>query len=248
MRVDVFFTAREVGPGDVAGRVVAVLDVLRASSSIAAALVHGARAVVPGESSEAIVNRAKAFDRDEVRLAGERRMQKIDGFDLGNSPLEFTADAVEGRTVLMTTSNGTGAFAVTQGAREVYAASFVNFSAVLRVMRVALRNGANLAFICAGSDGQFSLEDAACAGRYVAHVIRRLADVEMNDAALAAMQLHRKFGADVWGLFETSRHGQALAQAGLAADLVACATVDAYPVVPVYQDRQITRLAAAGAQ
>ena len=244
MRVDVFFTAREVGPGDVAGRVVAVLDVLRASSSIAAALRNGARAVVPGESSEAIVTHAKAFDRTEVRLAGERRMQKIDGFDLGNSPLEFTADAVGGRTVLMTTTNGTPAFAVTQGARRVYAASFVNFSAVLEVMRAALRTGADLAFICAGREGQFSLEDATCAGRYVAHVTRRIPNVELNDAAVAAVQLHRKFGADVWGLFEASHHGQALAQAGFAADLVACATVDAYPVVPVYQDRLITRFVA----
>ena len=92
MRVDVFFTAREVGPGDVAGRVVAVLDVLRASSSIAAALANGARAVVPGETSEAIVARAKAFEKHDIRLAGERRMRKIEGFDLGNSPLEFTAD------------------------------------------------------------------------------------------------------------------------------------------------------------
>lgn len=245
MRVDVFFTAREVGPGDVAGRVVAVLDVLRASSSIAAALAHGAKAVFPGESSEAIVTRAKAFDRQEVRLAGERRMRKIDGFDLGNSPLEFTADAVEGRTVLMSTTNGTGAFAVTQGAREVLVASFVNFSAVLGVMRAALRKGADLAFVCAGSDGQFSLEDAACAGRFVHHVTRRLSHVELNDAALAAVQLHRKFGGDVWSLFETSRHGQALVEAGFAADLVACATVDAYAVVPTYQDRQITRLAPA---
>lgn len=243
MRVDVFFTAREVGPGDVAGRVVAVLDVLRASSSIATALANGARAVVPGENSEAVVTRAKAFERHDVRLAGERRMRKIEGFDLGNSPLEFTRDAVEGRTVLMSTTNGTGAFSATQGAREVLVGSFVNFTPVLAVMRAALRKGADLAFICAGHEGQFSLEDAACAGRFVHHATRRLSGVLLNDAALAAVHLHRKFGDDLWGLFETSRHGQALAEAGFAADLVACATLDAHQVVPMYQDRQITRLA-----
>ncbi len=241
MRVDVFFTAREIGPGDVAGRVVAVLDVLRASSSIVAALTNGARAVVPGESSDAVLMRAKSFERDDVRLAGERRMRKIEGFDLGNSPVEFTAEAVEGRTVLMTTTNGTGAFAATQGAREVLVAAFVNFSAVLEVMRGVLRKGTDLAFICAGHEGQFSLEDAACAGRFVHHATRRLPDVRLNDAALAAVQVHRKYGDDLWGLFETSRHGQALAEAGFAADLVACATLDTSPVVPVYQDRQITR-------
>ncbi len=243
MRLDVFFTAREVGPGDVAGRVVAVIDVLRASSSIAAALAHGARAVVPAESAEAVITRAKAFDRHEVRLAGERRMRRIEGFDFGNSPLEFTAEAVEGRTVLMTTTNGTAAFAATQGAGAVYAGAFVNFSAVLAVLRSALRGGADLALVCAGHEGRYALEDAACAGRLVHHVTRRLPGVDHNDAALAAVLLHRRLGDDVWRIFEASTHGQALAGAGFAADLVACATVDASPVVPAYQDRQITRLA-----
>lgn len=174
-------------------------------------------------------------------------MRRIDGFDLGNSPSEFAAEAVEGRTVLMTTTNGTGAFAATQGARTVYVAGFVNFAAVLGVMRRALRKGADLAFVCAGDEGRFSLEDAVCAGRFVHHATRRLSKVTLNDAALAALQLHRKFGDDLWGLFEASNHGQELAAAGFAADLVACATLDVHPVVPVYHDRQIVRLAAAGA-
>ena len=246
MRVDVFFTAREVGPGDVAGRVVAVIDVLRASSCIAAALDHGARAVVPSDNADTVITLAKAFDRQEVRLAGERRMRKIEGFDLGNSPLEFTTEAVEGRTVLMTTTNGTAAFAASPGAKAVYVGAYVNFTAVLAVLRKALRRGADLAIICAGHEGRFSLEDAACAGRFVHHVTRRLTGVAHNDAALAAVQVHRKFGADVWPLFETSSHAQALAEAGFAADLVACATIDGHPVVPVYQDRQITRLAPPG--
>ncbi len=245
MHVDVFFTAREVGPGDVAGRVVAVLDVLRASSSIAAALANGARAVFPGENPEAVVTRARAFDRQEVCLAGERRMRRIDGFDLGNSPQEFTGEAVGGRTVLMSTTNGTGAFAALQGARAVYVGAFVNFTAVLGVMRRALRKGADLAFVCAGQEGRFSLEDAVCAGRFVHHTTRRLSGTTLNDAALAAVQLHRKLGEDLWGLFEASNHGQELAAAGFAADLVACATLDTHPVVPMYQDRQITRLATA---
>lgn len=243
MRVDVFFTAREVAPGDVAGRVVAVIDVLRASSCIAAALANGARAVFPGETAEAVITRARAFDRREVRLAGERRMRKIEGFDLGNSPLEFTREAVEGRAVLMTTTNGTVALSATQGAKEVYVGAYVNFTPVAAALRRALRAGNDVTIVCAGHEGQFALEDAACAGRFVRYTTQRLTRATMNDGALAAEQVHRKFGADVWGLFETSAHGQALADAGFAADLVACATIDAHPVVPVYVDRQITRLA-----
>jgi len=248
VRIDVYFETREIGPGDVTGRVVAVVDVLRASTSIVTAIANGARAVLPLESTDEVVARAKSFERGDVRLAGERKMRTIEGFDFGNSPLEFTREAVEGRTVLMTTTNGTAAIAATQGARDVYVAAYVNLSSVVGVLRRALRKGADVAIVCAGHEGHFALEDATCAGRLVHRVTQRLTTVQPNDAALASLQLHRKFGDDLWDLCESSLHGQALAEAGFAADLVACATVDAHPVVPVYQDRQITRLVPRGAR
>src|SRR5882672_4725588 len=99
MRLDVVFGGSSLTPADVSGRVVAVIDVLRASTSITAALANGARAVIPMESSDAVVTRAKAFERSDVKLAGERKMLAIPGFDLGNSPREFTRDAIEGKTV-----------------------------------------------------------------------------------------------------------------------------------------------------
>src|ERR1041384_44323 len=111
---------------DVAGRFVAVIDVLRASTSIATALGNGARAIIPLESSEDVVTRAKTLERDDVRLAGERRMRAIPGFDFGNSPREFTREAVEGKTILMTTTNGTPVIMNTQAARDVIIASYVN--------------------------------------------------------------------------------------------------------------------------
>ena len=104
MRVDVFFCPQEVAASDVHNRVVAIVDVLRASTSIAVALANGARAVIPLGSSEEVVSRGKSLARSEVKLAGERRMQAIPGFDFGNSPLEFTREAVEGKTILMSTT------------------------------------------------------------------------------------------------------------------------------------------------
>ena len=166
MRVDVFFGPQQMTAADTQGRVVAVIDVLRASTSIAAALHHGAKAVIPFESSEQAVQRARDFERGTVRLAGERKMLAVPGFDFGNSPLEFTPEAVEGKIVLMATTNGTGALLAVQGARDVVVASYVNFSAVLAMLRAAARGGTDLAIVCAGRERQFSLEDAACAGRY----------------------------------------------------------------------------------
>jgi 2-phosphosulfolactate phosphatase len=242
VRVDVFFGVQQLGTADVQGRVVAVIDVLRASTTIAVALANGARAVVPFDSSEDVVNRAKQFERREVKLAGERRMHAIPGFDLGNSPREFTRETVEGKTILLTTTNGTAALTAVQGARDVVVASYVNFSATLAMLRAAARGGTDVSIICAGRERQFSLEDSACAGRYARYIGQRLTGVTMNDAALASSMIDRRYGENLARLFNESSHGQALAEAGYADDLVLCGSVDAYPVLPVYSDRQITKL------
>jgi len=242
MRVDVYFTPQEVTAGDVANRAVAVIDVLRASTTIATALANGARAIVPFASSEEVVTRATSLGKGSAKLAGERKMLPIPGFDLGNSPLQFTADAVEGQTILMATTNGTAAILAVQGARDVIIASYVNFSAVLSMLRAALRGDTDVAIVCAGQDRRFALEDAACAGLFVRHLTGSPTSVEINDAAHAAMLIDRKFGRTLRKLVSTSVHGAALAEAGFGADLAACIKVDSVPVVPIYQDRQITRL------
>lgn len=243
MKVDVFFGGAGVGPSDLAGRAVAVIDVLRASSTIAAALHGGARAIIPLDSPDEVVTRAKAFERADVRLAGERRALAIPGFDLGNSPGEFTRQAVENKTVLMTTTNGTPAILATQGARDVLVASYVNYTAVLAMLRAALRGGTDVAIVCAGRDKQFALEDAGCAGRYVRRLSQRLANVAINDAAQACVLIDRRYGeTGVERLLEASAAGRALREVGLGDDIAACAAIDAYPVIPIYQDRQITKL------
>ena len=242
MRIEVFFGTAGLTASDAAGRVVVVIDVLRASTSIATALANGARAVIPLDSTDEVVMRAKAFARSEVKLAGERQMRPIPGFDLGNSPREFTREAVEGKTVLLSTTNGTGAIATLQGPRDVVIGSYVNFSAVLAMVRAALRGGTDVAILCAGREKQFSLEDAACAGRYVHHAMRRRADVTLNDAAFAGMLIDRRYSDNLLRLFSASAHGRALSEAGYGDDLTACAAIDSYPVIPIYQDRQITKL------
>ena len=242
MRLDVLFGVQQLTPQDVQGRVVAVIDVLRASTTIAVALSNGARAIIPMESPDDAVTRSKQFERGAVRLAGERRMLKMDGFDLGNSPAEHTREAVESKTVLLSTTNGTKALLAVQGARDVVVASYVNLSAVSAMLRTALRGGADITLVCAGQDRQFALEDAACAGRYVHAVSKRLTNLDMNDAAFSASLIDKKFGDNLVRLFDTAAHGRALAAAGFAEDLVSCARVDSYPVIPVYQDRQITML------
>ncbi|MEO7368416.1 MAG: 2-phosphosulfolactate phosphatase, partial [Gemmatimonadaceae bacterium] len=178
-----------------------------------------------------------------VKLAGERRMLTIPGFDMGNSPLEYTQERVSGCTVLISTTNGTRALLGIQGARDVVIASYVNLSAVSAMLRTAARADTDIAIVCAGTEGHFSLEDAACAGRYVRALTNRAASsVVTNDAAQACALIDRKYGDNIATIFKDSYHGKALEEAGFGGDLVACASVDSHPVVPIYQERQITRL------
>ncbi|MBA2683993.1 MAG: 2-phosphosulfolactate phosphatase [Gemmatimonadaceae bacterium] len=242
MRIDVVFGPPTAMPALIAGRVIAVIDVLRASTSIAFALGNGARNIVPLESADEVITRAKQFDKGEVRLAGERKMLIVPGFDLGNSPGEFTREAVEGKTVLLTTTNGTAAMFGLQAARDVVVASYVNLEAVSVLMRTAARAGTDITLICAGRDKLFSLEDAACAGRYVRAIAKRLTKVEIGDGAFACTVIDRKYGDRLDQLFADSEAGQALVEAGFANDLETCAAVDSCPVIPIFQDRQITLL------
>jgi 2-phosphosulfolactate phosphatase len=242
VQIDVFFGPAGVTQADVSGRAVAVIDVLRASTSIAVALDNGARAIIPFENSEDVVSRAKAFERSDVRLAGERKSLPIPGFDLGNSPPQYTREAVENKTILMATTNGTGAVTATTGARDVIVASYVNFSVSMSFLRAALRTGTDVVLLCAGQDRRFALEDAACAGRFAHHISKRLTGVTLNDGAQACVLIDKKYGENLMKLFDASAHGRALREAGFADDLAICAAVDSHGVLPVYQDRQITKL------
>jgi len=242
VRLDVFFTPTQVKPSDTVGRLVAIVDVLRASTTVATALGNGAKTVIPVEGADEVIVRAREFARSQILLAGEQKMHPITGFDLGNSPQTFTRKAVEGKTILISTTNGTRALLGVQGARDIVIASYVNFTAVLAMMKVAASSNTDIAIVCAGDEGSFTLEDAACTGRYVRAIPKRADSVVVNDAAAASMLIERKYGDNIEKVFKESSHGQALESAGFGDDLAAAAEVDSYAVVPIYQDRQITKL------
>ncbi len=242
MRLDVFFTPNQVKPADTAARLVVIVDVLRASTTVATALGNGARTIIPLEGADEVIFRSKEFARSQILLAGEHKMHPITGFDIGNSPQAYTKDVVEGKTILLTTTNGTRTLLGVQGARDIVIASYVNFTAVLAMAKVAASSNTDIAIICAGEEGSFTLEDAACAGRYVKAIPKRADAFAMNDAASASVMIEKKYGDNIAKVFKESTHGQALASAGFGDDLAAAAAVDAYPVVPIYQDRSITKL------
>lgn len=244
MRLDVLLTPAELVPSEIAGRTVVVLDVLRATTSIVEALAAGARTLYPVATIEEAIGLAKTLGRDEVLLAGERKALPIEGFDLGNSPGEFTPERVGGKIVVMSTTNGTIAITAAAGSERVVIGSWLNFQAVVDELA---RTEAEPVLLCAGREGRFGLEDAVCAGQMAAALMKAVPDAawEMNDGAVAALALAEEF-ADPAQLFPHTAAGRTIAEAGLGEDLEYCARTDLRDVLPVLQDRQIVLAAAAG--
>jgi 2-phosphosulfolactate phosphatase len=237
MRIDLFPTPAEAADSLVRDRAAAVVDVLRASTSVTAAWSRGAERIIPlAEVEEAKVLSA-TFPRGTALLCGERDGLRIDGFDLGNSPAEFGASVVAGKTLFFVSSNGTRLMARQDGARERIVASFINLSAAADHLTAS---GADVAVLCAGRFGRFSLEDFVCGGALVSEVMARAASAETNDAALAARRLWEDvYRGRVLDLFHDSTHGRYLASLGFEEDLTFSATLDTVPNVPVVREGRI---------
>ena len=238
MKLDVVFTPGELGGGGVGQRTVVVIDVLRATSTILEALVNGARDVLPVESVEQAVRKAQEIGRDQVILCGERDVERISGFELGNSPLEFVAGKVGGKTLVMTTTNGTRAILLGSAGARCLLASFLN----ARATADALRNADDdVLLLCAGREGRFALEDAICAGLIARHVRRATGrPVETNDGARAAMLMAGRFGRSLAAVLPRTAAGRRMVSLGRQDEIDFCAAVDRYEQVPRVQERRIT--------
>ena len=249
MSVEVFFSPVVVDESSMEGRTAVVVDVIRATSTLLEALAHGARAIFPTVSTEEAVKLASSLGRADALLCGERKGVKIEGFDLGNSPAEFTPQAVKGKQLVMTTTNGTRAFAAADGADRVLAAAFMNLSAVAE----ALADTRDLVVICAGRENRFALDDALCAGMLVQRYLEKTGhepgsagEAILNDAGRVVLDLAEKYTVDEMFLRSTMA-GRALVAVGLEGDLALCADLDRHAFVPEMKDRRIS-LPTGGAQ
>lgn len=241
MKLDVAFSPNELTPGDVADRSVLVIDVLRASTTICAALHNGARAIVPvGDTAEA-TRLQEALGAADVVLAGERNSVRIAGFQLGNSPREMTPEVVQGKTLVMTTTNGTLALLATAGAREVVVAAAVNLTAAGEFARHALGQHDDLLILCAGRDNGFGLDDAYIAGCLAVRALGgRRRRKGLNDAALVSVDLVIRYRDRTERVLALSHAGRELTSRGFREDVEAASIIDAYPVLPYFHEKRIT--------
>jgi 2-phosphosulfolactate phosphatase len=234
----VHFLPKLTTPDELAGGAVIVIDVLRATTVIAHALAAGARQVIPCLEVEGALQTAARLPKGEAVLGGERGGLKIDGFDLGNSPDEFTPKSVGGKTLVFTTTNGTRAMMACQQARRVVTGAFVNASAVVET----LAGEGQIHLLCAGTRGEVTREDVLCAGLLAERLSQRESiDTEINDQLLIARDAWRAFRAsqresDLAGslalTLRSTQGGRNLIGLGLERDIEVAAQTDRFAIVP----------------
>jgi len=210
-----------------------VVDVLRASSSIIAAMANGCRQIVPVATLEDAQTRRR--DYADALLAGERQAFPIPGFNLGNSPFEYSRTVVADKTIIMTTTNGTVALKAAAEAVNVYIGAFVNAAALCSKLAETKHD---LVLLCAGTQGRFSLEDALCTGLIAD---RLSSNAKLSDTALAARAMYNDFccGDFVKRIMESS-HAAYLSKSGFADDVAFCLKTDIFEIVPEFSDGVIT--------
>ncbi|HEY4758989.1 MAG TPA: 2-phosphosulfolactate phosphatase [Thermoguttaceae bacterium] len=243
-RFYVYALPKFVGPEEVADGTAVVIDVLRSSTTIVYALQAGAKAVIPCREISEARSIAAQYARDQVVLGGERGGLAIDGFDLGNSPHEYTPEIIKNKIVVFTTSNGTQALSHVKKARQIVLGSFVNATAVIQKLQAQKK----VHLVCAGTDGQLSEDDVLLAGMLI-DTIQRQGGVpyELNPQAIAAqdlwlhtctrLQVARPELPNPGQLREELRKslgGQNLVAIGLENDITAAAQIDRFKCVPQF--------------
>ena len=233
-RLSVLFTPAEIDGLRLDDTIAVLVDVLRSTSVIPVGLAAGATGFLLAGS----VDEARNL-RDRMPgalLCGERDGRAPEGFDLGNSPFEYTPERVGGRELVFTSTNGAPALLRLGLARQVLTGGFVNESAVLDVL---VRRSEDVVLVASGKERRPSLEDVAFCGRLTQRLLGQ--DFALDDSAHMARAVWNAHEHDVFGLLAKSSHGAWLIEQGGAADLEFCARRDVVSVVPVLQNDRLLR-------
>ncbi|MEP7234099.1 MAG: 2-phosphosulfolactate phosphatase [Ignavibacteriota bacterium] len=242
MKVRVYFSPNTLDEIDLRDKTIVVIDVLRASTTITYAMNAGAREVIPVSSVDQAMKIVGNLFSTSTILCGERGGKRIEGFKLGNSPAEYTPEAVEGKALILTTTNGAVALTKAKYARHCFVGSFVNLSAVVRVLsELPDLEETGLVIICSGREDEFSLEDALCAGMMLTKLAEYVPNIELTDGARTVLSDFHSYGHDIYGTLLLSDHGKYLSSIGFAEDIISSSKVDSVPIVPVLEQSVIKK-------
>lgn len=230
-RIEIALTTDSVEPKQVREKICVIIDVLRASTTIVAALTNGCPAIIPVETPEEAREMAR---KRHCLLGGERNGVRIEGFDFGNSPREYVTEKINRRPIAFTTTNGTRAIRACASCGMLVVASFLNGGEVVRLLQNQARD---TLIVCAGTEGEPSMEDTVCGGM----LLERLKAEPVAEAAeaMSLWNLHKKDLPNM--MKDVSKHGRSLVKLGFEKDIDFAAEVDAFDTLPILKDDTIVR-------
>jgi 2-phosphosulfolactate phosphatase len=231
--IDVYFSAQSFQDSGLREKTVVVIDVLRATSTIVTALLNGARSVIPVEDMGEASKISQNVDSVNHLLCGEKDGVKIEGFDLGNSPLEYSRELVEGKTLIFNTTNGTKAIKKAMGSPDVVIGSFLNLGTVTDYLE---KNHRHIVLLCAGWKGRLALEDTLLAGAIIYKLYDGLLPDTAPDGAKVAFGLYEKYRENITPVILRSNHAVRLAEIAGSGDVEYCCKTDICDLLPALSD------------
>jgi 2-phosphosulfolactate phosphatase len=236
VQITVYFSPNHLDELELRDKVVVVIDVLRASTTITYAMRAGAREIIPVASVEQAMKIVGNLHSTSTILCGERGGKRIEGFKLGNSPFEYTEEAVNGKALILATTNGAVALTKAKHARQCFVSSFVNLTATVEALaQVDNIDAERLIILTSGREEEFSLEDATCAGLLITRLMTRFGTMQLSDSARAALSVYHQYGSDIYRTLLDSDHGRTLIELGFEEDIRAASQIDSVPLVPVLE-------------
>lgn len=215
--------------------IVVIIDILRATSAICTAFENGAEKIIP----VATVEEALEYKKKGVLAGAERNAIKVEGFDFGNSPYDYMGDHVKGKTIVLTTTNGTQAIEAARNAYKVVIGSFLNIDTLCEWLMQEQRS---ILLLCSGWKNKFNLEDALFAGAVTEELVKRSDRFKLGDGCLALKYLYQMAQEDPNKFLNYSSHKERLAALGLKKDIRYCLTPNQTNVIPVLEGDSLVRL------
>ena len=230
MNIDVIISADHIKEEYLDDKIVVVIDMLRATSVITTALANGAKEVVPMLTVEEAFNKKKELSEKglDALLGGERRAIKIEGIDFTNSPLEYTRDQIEGKSIILSTTNGTRAINLSLKASKILIGAMINAKSVIDMIN---ENSSDIVFINSGTNGQFSMDDFICSG-YMINLLCENNIHNLSDIAKTAKYIYEN-NKNIVNFIKEARHYNILKDLNLQDDLEYCCKKDILDIVPV---------------
>lgn len=215
--------------------IVVVIDVLRATSAITTAFYNGVAKMIP----VATIEEAMKYKEQGLIVAAERNGEIVEGFDLGNSPFGYMNKKVKGKTIAITTTNGTQAIEAAKNAQTVIIGSFLNLDIVIDYLKTEQRD---VLLLCAGWKNKFNLEDTLYAGAIADALVSKYDYTTNCDSAIAAGQLYHLAKHDLYGFLSLSSHRNRLQKLNLERDIKYCLTPNQCPVIPIMENGSLVKL------